>query len=224
LRNLELTLVVIAILHLGLMLFILGHPDAATPDRLTGGYRCDVTCRCSDLTRVIEGAEALRHAREHLTLAWRQVGGLLSSGYICPDAGQLWIMDYPQHGSQHGPVRLRVASQSEWDSEKPADPGRPRDDVREGQRWRVVKDFAANGLTMWMAPTTGGFECVIPAGTVVTVEHDPQWGASAVSCVPDNYHELELVFVPAGERKAKLYSGYALVIPLADFGSALTPL
>lgn len=182
-----------------------------------------MTCTCSDRGRVIEGLQATRYAREHLTLTWSRGAGV-SSGYVCPDTGQLWIMDFPEHGPHHRPVRLRVVSESEWNADKPADLGRPRDDVFKGQRWRIVNDLAASGITMWRAPVTGGFKCVVPAGTVVTVDNDPSMGASAVYCVPDNYDQLERVFIPAGERTAKHYSGYALVIALADFGSALTPL
>jgi hypothetical protein len=173
--------------------------------------------------RNLDGLEALEYAREHLTMVWSQGAGR-ESGYVCPDSGQLWIMDFPQHGDHHGPVRIRVVGDQEWEAEKPADLGRPRDDVHKDQRWRVVRDLATSGVTSWRAPFTGGFECVIPSGTVVTVDNDPPMGASAVYCVPENYDDLERAFVPAEDREAEKYGGYAVLIDLADFGEALEPL
>jgi hypothetical protein len=170
---------------------------------------------------MLEGLEASRYAGEHLTLTWSR-GAVRSSGYVCPDSGQLWIMDFPQHGTTFGPVRLRVVSDAEWNDEQPDDLGRPRDDVHKGQRWRVVRDLPGSGITTWAAPFTGGFDCVIPGGTILTVDNDPPMGASAVYCRPENYDELEQVFVPDCDRRSAKYDSYALVIPLASFGEALT--
>jgi hypothetical protein len=180
-------------------------------------------CRCSSPFRLLEGVDGLGYARDHLTLVWSR-GVVQNSGYVCPDSGQLWILEYPEHGAQRGPARLRVISDAEWQAAKPAGLGRPRDDVHSGERWRVVKDMPASGITTWAAPFTGGFECVIPRDTVLVVENDPPMGASAVYCVPEHYRELEAVFVAREDYQAEKYSGYALVIPLDDFSSALSPL
>lgn len=177
-------------------------------------------CQCSAPYRTLEGLEALGYAREHLTLAWSN-GAVQSSGYLCPDSGQLWLMDYPSTGEDFGPVRLRIVNEEEWAAEEPSELDKQRHKaVHNGQRWRAVKDVPTGGVTTWNAPFTGGFEGVLPRGTVITVDNDPPMGARAVYCIPDNYEELERLLVSQEDRDASHYSGYALVISLADFGEA----
>lgn len=55
------------------------------------------------------------------------------------------------------------------------------------------------------------------------VENDPPMGAKAVYCSPENYEEMEIVVVPAEDRGMEKYSGYALVIPLAEFDDKIKP-
>jgi hypothetical protein len=162
----------------------------------------------------------LRYAREHLTRVWSQ-GGTDASGYACPDSGQLWIMDYPENGTQHGPVRLRVVSDAEWQESEPTDLVQLRPDVRKGQRWQMVSELHTSGLTSRAAPFTGGFECVSPRGTVVRVQSDPPIGARAVGCTPENYEEIERLVVPEEDRTDPQYGGYSLVIDLTNFGETL---
>ncbi len=97
----------------------------------------------------------------------------------------------------------------------------PRRDVCAGQRWRLIRDLRTGGLTSWRVPFSGGFECVVPSGTVVAVESDPPIRARAVYCIPENYDELECLLVPEEDRDSPKYSGYALVIQLVEFGAAL---
>jgi hypothetical protein len=59
--------------------------------------------------------------------------------------------------------------------------------------------------------------------TVVTVDNDPAPSAMAVYCLPEEYERLEQELVPEEDRRASKYSGYALVIDLEEFGSALRP-
>ena len=44
--------------------------------------------------------------------------------------------------------------------------------VRAGDRFVTTEDVTALGQTHWTAPFTGGFEAVIPEGTVLVVPDD----------------------------------------------------
>jgi hypothetical protein len=90
-----------------------------------------------------------------------------------------------------------------------------------GQRWEVTRDLATGGITMWRAPFTGGFNCTLPAGTVLRVENDPVPGARAVYCLPEDYEGLEQLVVPEADRRGDKYDGYALVVLLEEFGQTL---
>jgi hypothetical protein len=179
-----------------------------------------VDCRCSSALSQLEGHEASQYVLRHLALVWSN-GVVSTSGYVCPITGLRWMMDYPEHGDHQWQMRIRVVTDREWDADMPHDLGFPPDFVRKCGRWRVMTDLPSRGITTWTAPFTGGFECVIPNGTVLTVEHDPVMGAKAVYCRPENYKDFESAFVPAEEREAENYSGYALSISLTDFGEAL---
>jgi hypothetical protein len=74
---------------------------------------------------------------------------------------------------------------------------------------------------MWKASFTSGFHCTIPKGTVLVVENDPMPQATAVYCVPEDYDTLEQVVVPEEDRLAAKYNGYALTVPLDEFGNKL---
>jgi hypothetical protein len=94
--------------------------------------------------------------------------------------------------------------------------------VREGQLWRSLCEIDAIALTHWFAPFTGGFECRIPADTVLVVLDDPPPHATGVGCRPVNYEELEAVLVPEEDRTAPKYGGYSISIKLVHFGESLT--
>jgi hypothetical protein len=68
----------------------------------------------------LSGNAADDYAAQHLSkiwvdeVAWRK-------GFVCPESGQLWVMDFPDselHGG--GPPRLRVVSDAEWDEARPS--------------------------------------------------------------------------------------------------------
>jgi hypothetical protein len=90
-----------------------------------------------------------------------------------------------------------------------------------GQRYQSTSELSASGLTHWRAPFTGGFQCALPAGTVLVVVDDPLAHATAAGCRPERYAEFEEVLVPIEDRSHEKYDGYTLVIELDEFGRSL---
>jgi hypothetical protein len=91
------------------------------------------------------------------------------------------------------------------------------EDVREGHRFVVTADLVKQGL--WgKPPVAGEFQTVIPAGTVLVVQHDRNPRARGFACKPERYHELEAVLVPEVTRRADRYGGYYFVFRTTDNG------
>lgn len=84
--------------------------------------------------------------------------------------------------------------------------------IREGQRYRALRDIEVNALTHWEAPFTGGAKGVLPAGAIVVVAFDPPETATAVGCDPADARALESRFVAEADRMHPKYAGYSLSI------------
>ncbi len=94
--------------------------------------------------------------------------------------------------------------------------------VQEGDVLVTCEPVPAIGVTHWRAPFTGGFECVIPAGTALVAAHDRVEGAEGVSFRPLLYEEMEGILVPEEDRLAEKYDGYSLVILQTDIETRMT--
>ncbi len=92
--------------------------------------------------------------------------------------------------------------------------------VRGGDRFVTTQDVPTNGLSTWRAPFTGGFETVIPEGTVLVADEQVA-GASGFGCIPERYRELEPALVPEDTRSSAKYDGYYFVFLLSDLGKTL---
>ncbi len=90
-----------------------------------------------------------------------------------------------------------------------------------GDRLIATQDIKQTGLTIWSAPYTGSFECMIPTGTIFLVKHDQIESASKIDCVPEKYKELEKILVPTTERYHLKYSGYYFLFSTEDVGTNL---
>jgi hypothetical protein len=90
--------------------------------------------------------------------------------------------------------------------------------VAEGDRFRVLEDHALTGLSMWRAPFTGAFDCVLPAGLIL-VASEQQEGATGFGCVPEEYEEGERMLVPEEDRNRPKYAGYYFVLRNAEIGT-----
>jgi hypothetical protein len=95
--------------------------------------------------------------------------------------------------------------------------------VREGDVFIARQAVAAIGLTHWRASFTGGFECLIPVGTILVAAHDQVDGAEGVGFRPRSYDEMGRLLVPEDDRGADNYDGYSLVVMLADIVTKLVP-
>lgn len=93
--------------------------------------------------------------------------------------------------------------------------------VAKGDRFRVVRTLRTRALVQWKAPFTSGFECVIPEGTVLVVDHDSAPISTGFGCVAENAAELEAMLVPEQDMKAEKYAGYYFVVAYKHIGKEL---
>lgn len=93
--------------------------------------------------------------------------------------------------------------------------------VYQGDKFSVVKDIKVHGLIIWGAPYTGGFECILPARTVLVAENDAVPWAEGFAVVPVDYNELEKQLVPESDRTAKKYGGYHFSFLKSDIGKII---
>jgi hypothetical protein len=93
--------------------------------------------------------------------------------------------------------------------------------VRAGDRFVATSDIATSGLSHSLAPFTGGFETVIPAGTVLVAPSDALEEAEGFYCVPEQYEAMEAALVPEADRRHPKYAGYSFVFLETDIGGNL---
>lgn len=91
--------------------------------------------------------------------------------------------------------------------------------VKQGDKFKITRDTNVSGLTIWGAPYTGGFECILPAGTILVANAD-SWG-QGFGVVPEMYNELEKRLVPETDRTAKKYGGYYFIFSKSDIGEII---
>ena len=96
--------------------------------------------------------------------------------------------------------------------------------MKKGDRFVTTEETPAHCLTVWGAPYTGGFRCVIPKGTVLVVAHEPVTGASGFTVVPEEYERMEEMLVPEEDRKSREYGGYYFVFNHDEVGLKLVKL
>lgn len=90
-----------------------------------------------------------------------------------------------------------------------------------GDRLITTEDIKTHVAVSWAAPYTGGYDCVIPKGTVLVALRDQRDGALAFSCIPERYQKLEKDFVPVSDRYALKYVGYHFAFTNAEVGVRL---
>lgn len=90
-----------------------------------------------------------------------------------------------------------------------------------GDRFVTTEDISTIVLVLWAAPCTGGFECILPEGTILVAKRDEMDGISDFNCVPEKYSEFEKRFIPASDRYALKYSGYCFVLNNEEIGVRL---
>lgn len=93
--------------------------------------------------------------------------------------------------------------------------------VRAGDRFVVTDDLSTQGLSAWRAPSTFGFDTVIPKGTVLVAPNDQAPGATGFACIPEQSEKLEELLVPQETREAPKYAGYYFVLNLEDIGTRI---
>ena len=77
-----------------------------------------VECRCGP-SLALGGSDAEAYAQDHLLKRFVNEREWLK-GFVCPDSGQLWLMDFPESELQGGgPPRLRLVAELEWEAAKP---------------------------------------------------------------------------------------------------------
>ena len=78
---------------------------------------------------------------------------------------------------------------------------------------RALADVKTTGMTYFNGPFSGGFDCVIPRGSVMRVYDVTELG---FLCTPEG--ELESALVPVGERSNPKYSSAAFTFNLGEIG------
>ena len=100
----------------------------------------------------------------------------------------------------------------------------PHPDVKKGDRFEAMADFKTHGMTHWKAPFTGGFQCVVPKGTILVADYDSPKLSTGFGVTPENYAELEIRLVPEEDRSAQKYNGYSLSLRYGLIGKKLRKL
>jgi hypothetical protein len=90
-------------------------------------------------------------------------------------------------------------------------------DVVAGTLLEARRDAAVAGIVHWDAPLSTGFDSSVVAGTRIRVIEPAVPGATAIGCDAVD-PALETMLVAKSDREADKYSGYHLVIPIAEIG------
>lgn len=93
--------------------------------------------------------------------------------------------------------------------------------IIKGTKLRAIAALHATGLTHWNAPYTGGFNCIVPEGTVVIATRDVGPFSLRVKCLPEYYKSFGEQFVPEQDRRSPKYAGYSLVFWRWQVGTKL---
>ncbi|MDQ3820175.1 MAG: hypothetical protein M3362_21195 [Acidobacteriota bacterium] len=94
-------------------------------------------------------------------------------------------------------------------------------EVKEGERFLLLLDIETIGGVHFKAPTTGGFKCTIPRGTVLIAWDKSRPETGSFSCLPENEKEFEESFVPIEDRNNQKYAGYSLVMGCNEIGKRI---
>ena len=85
-----------------------------------------------------------------------------------------------------------------------------RDTVKFGQVYRAIRKVMTDGVVIYSAPISSGFNCVIPKDTLVIVSHEPPKEAIAIWAIALNYKELEGKIVPVEGLNNPKYDMYGI--------------
>ena len=96
--------------------------------------------------------------------------------------------------------------------------------VNKGAKFITTRDLEKICLTHWRAPFTGGFECTIPAGTILISFYDQVEHPATLGLIPENYEEFERSYVSETYRFDPKYQGYSFVFTTNDIGDKLKPI
>ncbi len=92
------------------------------------------------------------------------------------------------------------------------------ENVKEGARFIVIKDYPTHALTSWGKPYSGSEEGVILRGTVMIAFSDQIDGALGFGVVPERYKEMESQFISSKTLSDSDYSNYHFVFKNEDYG------
>ena len=90
--------------------------------------------------------------------------------------------------------------------------------VKKGDKFVTLNDFEIYGCSLWRMPYVGGFDCVIPKGTVLVAHSDQLPDALGFSLKPEKYDEMKEVLVPENDRTDPKFGGYYFVFTNDQIG------
>lgn len=95
--------------------------------------------------------------------------------------------------------------------------------IRQGDRFRITRDFRGNGLATFDDAPDEEFSYVLPEGCILISSNDVDTMASGFLCVLESQEVIEAV-VPAELQAAEGFSGCRFVFYTGDQGSLLETL
>lgn len=97
----------------------------------------------------------------------------------------------------------------------------PHMEIKQGDRFLVLRDIKLLGNTHFRAPVTLSFEGILPKGMVLVAAYDSVRLSTAFNAKPENYEEMEKKLVPENHRSSEKYNGYSLIVHYRRIGKDL---
>lgn len=97
----------------------------------------------------------------------------------------------------------------------------PHQQVREGEKFLVLRDIKMYLLIHWKAPSTDSIQCIIPKGTKLITFNDPVKFGRGFNCIALNSKEFVENSIPISILKNPKFAGYSIPFKYSDIGKTI---